>query len=797
MRVIILLGLIICVLGFQGIAQKTNQGFLLGNILDENKKAIEQATVRLISKTDSNRVYGAVTDKNGFFSFSAIEFDLYQLNISHISFKNLVIDSIHFRKERFDFNLQDLILKINNNQSLNEVVVYFEKPLIQSKEGNITFNAAESALAAGSTASELLQTVPLITKDPNGKILVRGKEPKILIDDKPVELNLQQLQDLLESLPGSSIEKIEVMTNPAPQYASEQGGVINIVTKKGKIGMGGRVSVSMGTRGEQSASGNFNYRKNKFAFNLNSGIGFNRFEGFGNSSRRYLFNDSSTYFNTKSNNHNESERPNFRINMDYDLAKNQSLNFVMNFNQNNFDNYNFITYTHLNTNYGTFGLSERTINGIGNNANNNLNLTYTLRGKKKGGQLKIVAGSNNSNHVNNRLFNQQFKLPNILDSSQRQITDNKSSGYNFRINYDKALSNKKTSISVGNFYNFIKNDIVVDATYKQQPGNVFIPHPFLSNHFQFQQLQINLRASVKQIIDEHFSFLLGVNTEATNLRFDLLKEVKIVKNKYLNFLPFANFNKNWDDKLNMTFSYRRTIRRPGINELNPSIDYSDSYNIRFGNYQLKPTLADNFDFVLGKTKASSFFNIGVGYNQVKNIFSTIRSLRSDGSTQITWENISSRKEYEISSWNGFTITQGLKVNLSASYTYNAYSEFDKLKKKFKNGASFSSNLNANYLMNDNWNVTGNFTINRFANPQGSVNWNLSMNMGIQKKFFKKKLVATINFIDPFRNQQTKSFTYGQNFELNSYQSSQTKNYRLTLAYNFIKSPQKKIIQKLK
>ena len=101
------------------------------------------------------------------------------------------------------------------------MVIYAEKPLIQSKDGNITFNAGESALAAGSNASDLLTQVPLVAKDADGKISVRGKEPKILIDDKPVELNLQQLQDLLESLPGSSIEKIEVMTNPPPQYANE------------------------------------------------------------------------------------------------------------------------------------------------------------------------------------------------------------------------------------------------------------------------------------------------------------------------------------------------------------------------------------------------------------------------------------------------------------------------------------------------------------------------------------------------------------------------------------------------
>ena len=148
----------------------------------------------------------------------------------------MTLDSIFFRTERFDFNLNDLILKLKKSENLDEIIVYAEKPLIESKEGNITFNAGESALAAGSNASDLLESVPLVSKDASGKITVRGKEPKVLIDDKPVELNLQQLQDLLESMPGSSIEKIEVMTNPPPQYANEQGGVINIVTKKGKVG---------------------------------------------------------------------------------------------------------------------------------------------------------------------------------------------------------------------------------------------------------------------------------------------------------------------------------------------------------------------------------------------------------------------------------------------------------------------------------------------------------------------------------------------------------------------------------
>jgi hypothetical protein len=97
------------------------------------------------------------------------------------------------------------------------VIIYAEKPLIESRDGKITFNVGESALSAGSNTSELLKNMPLVSNDANGNILLKGKEPKILIDDKPTELNAQQLADLLESLPGSSIEKIEVMTTPPPQ----------------------------------------------------------------------------------------------------------------------------------------------------------------------------------------------------------------------------------------------------------------------------------------------------------------------------------------------------------------------------------------------------------------------------------------------------------------------------------------------------------------------------------------------------------------------------------------------------
>lgn len=762
--------------------------------MNESKKAMEGVTVVLTSLNDTTKRHTTVSDKNGGFIFEKIAFGYYRLRLSNVNMQNLTLDSIYLRQERFDFNLNDVVMKPNANQQLDEVIVYAEKPLIQSKDGNITFNVGESALAAGSNASDLLNSVPLVSKDPNGKITVRGKEPKILIDDKPVELNLQQLQDLLESLPGSSIEKIEVMTNPPPQYANEQGGVINITTKKGKVGKSGRLNISGGTRGEGAINGNFSYRKQGFAVSINAGVGYNRLLGNGYSSRNNIYADSSNFFNTKNNYLNKNWRPNFRLNMDYDINKMESVNFVLQYNQNNYDNEGITEYTNINRFGNIYRLSERRILNNGDNYSPNVNFSYIKKGKIAGESLKIIAGSNLSVNKSDRNFYQQFfnsnHTPNGIDSTQNQQTNNYNSGYNVRVDYNRPLGNKKTFLSFGTFYNRSNSHIDVNASYLKKPEMAFIKSDLLSNEFRFHQTITNLRASVKQILKEHFSITGGISAEQTSIWFELFKENRDVKNHYLTWLPFANINRTWKDNLNLTLAYRRSIRRPGINELNPTIDFGDPYNVRFGNESLEASTSHNFDFVLGRTKTLYYINFGLGYNIVQNIFSQIRTLIPGEKTQITWANISGRKEYEVSTWGGLTINKKLKTNLSASYTFNEYSEFDKTVNRFRNGGSFTSNINSTYTPKDVMNYTGSFAFNRFANPQGYARWSWSMNLGIQRKFFQKKLTITANIIDPFI-QENRNYTYGTNFNLQSFSTAQTRNFRLSMGYNFTKTLKKK------
>ncbi|MGB8190929.1 MAG: TonB-dependent receptor, partial [Chitinophagaceae bacterium] len=371
-------------------AQETHPGIITGNILDEKSKAVKDATVELQAFTDSLKKKSSVSDKDGGFTFSGLAFGYYRLRISSVGFKPLTIDSINVRAERFDFSLNDLILKQGGGEQLDEVVVYAEKPLIQSKDGNITFNAAESPLSAGSNATELLKNVPLVTTDADGKVLLKGKEPKILIDDKPVELSQRQLQDMLESMSGSMIDRIEVMTNPPPQYASEQGGVINIVTRKGRVGKTGRIQLSGGTRGETNLTGSFSYRKQGLAINFNAGFGYNTYQGNGYSYRQNIYTDSINQFNTTSASNNKSFRPNARLSVDYDFDKWNAVNVVLQYNQNGSRNRSSNEYTNINRFDEIYRLSQRQIRSEGKNLNPSVSFTYTHKGKKPGEVLRFI-----------------------------------------------------------------------------------------------------------------------------------------------------------------------------------------------------------------------------------------------------------------------------------------------------------------------------------------------------------------------------------------------------------------------
>lgn len=781
---------------------KSDVGIFVGNIIDaESGNAVAGATIKVSKIGDTSFSRPQVTQKDGSFEFEKLPFGLYRLIVSSIGFATATLDSIHVREERFDFNLGDIKLNKTSAQ-LDEVVVYAEKQLIENKEGKITYNVGESALSSGSSTSELLKSMPMIANDPNGKILLKGKEPRILIDDKPTELNAQQLSDLLESLPGSSIEKIELMTNPPPQYASEAGGVINIVTKKGKIGLVGRVTVSGGSRGEGNIASNMSYRHKKFSLNTTVGIAANQLKGNSYSRRQNFYTDSTNYFNTDGQFRNKNLRPNLRLQGDYDFDKQHNLNAVIQSNLNYFNNFSFTQYANLNQLNEIYRLSTRDNNFRGNGYNHGLTLTYTYRGKNIAERLQVIAGGNVGKNDNGRDFFQQFLNPDSrptgIDSTQNQSTDDYSTSYNVRINYDKPLKWKGTSFSSGASIASTNHHNVLNTSFFKKLEQEFVIDDMLSNDFRFHQNISTVRAGLNFNIQKTLRLIAGAQAEHTATAFEFIKgNASDVDNGYWKVLPHFTLRKEFNKTFNLALMYRATIRRPGIGELNPSVNYSDPYNIRFGNPYLLPSLSDNYDLNIGLVKGKYYINGSVGYNKVKDIFNTIRTLIERGRTQVTYQNIANRNEYEASIWGGYTFSKRFRINTSAGYSYNQYGEAEQKLYKYRNGATFYSSLNYNYTPNTLTTLEGNARYSSFADPQGRARSNLSMNLGIQRKLFNKRVIASFNIVDPFRVQKFTTYTYGPNFTLENFNSSNTRNFRISVAYQLNKVQKSKVSDKQK
>ncbi len=781
MRSLILFLWIACPLFVHAQANK-NLGLLTGNVLHaETGKALQGASIEVFVCGDSMAIRHALADKNGAFEIDKLPFHFYRLQISAVGMTNLIIDSIHLRPERYDFNLGDLKLKPKQNE-LAEVMVYAEKPLIENKDGKIIYNVGESALSAGASTNDLLKQMPLVSNDANGKILLKGKEPKILIDDKPVELNSQQLADLLESLPGGSIDKIELMLNPPPQFATEQVGVINIVTKKGKIGLNGRLSLSAGSRGEASLQTNLNYRTGKWVLNGNVGISGSQLNGSNYSRRSNFYIDSTNYFNTDGRFDNQSFRPNLRLQADFEASKFSSFSGTLQTNYNQSNNESYTAYGNLNRNQTLWRLSDRNNQSRGYNFNLQAQFGYKLKTKKTGEQLSLLATYSLGDNESNRNFLQQFLLPNnmqvLSDSTMRQNFNTQSNNYSLRADYSLPLKWQRAVLSLGATFNSNQFHNVLGSANLRKTDNLFVPNLLLSNDFLFYQQIATMRAGISFQLDSSWKLIIGAQAEHTNTDFNFGNS----NNNYWNVLPNATLRKDFSKTINASIVYRATIRRPGIIELNPSVDYNDPFNLRFGNPVLSPSLADNWDLNMSYIQTKWYVNFGLGFNALKDIFSSIRSLQADGKTYITYQNISNRKEYEATVWGGITLNKKFRLNASAGYTFNEYSSIEQQLYKYRNGGTFYTTFNYNLTITDETSVDGNARYSNFADPQGNSRSNVSTNIGVQQKFFNKRFIVSFNIIDPFTPQQLSTFTYGTNFNLENYNSTNTKNFRITLTY---------------
>ena len=203
-----------------------------GNVKDEQGKPLPGASIALKKAKDSSLVKLAVTSPSGHYEFAGIQPGKYFINSSFVGYA--AKNSSQFEVSGAgEINVSDLTLnKVSGN--LKEVVVTSRKPVVEVKADKTILNVEGSVNAVGQDALELLRKSPGVMVDKDDNISLSGKNGvQVYIDGRPTPLSGAELSAYLKTMQSSSIEAIEIITNPSAKYdAAGNAGIINIRLKK-------------------------------------------------------------------------------------------------------------------------------------------------------------------------------------------------------------------------------------------------------------------------------------------------------------------------------------------------------------------------------------------------------------------------------------------------------------------------------------------------------------------------------------------------------------------------------------
>jgi hypothetical protein len=229
-------------------AQTGHTKIITGNIVDEKKLPVPYATAILKTQRDSSVYKTVLCNDKGSFTYNLLKAGGYFLEVSVVGYNKLVKENILLAENDTLINLGVLILQ-TSGKMLSGVIVKAAAPLIERKIDRTVVNISNSITSEGSTVLEVMKKLPGVQVTAEGQISLNGKSGvNVYIDGKSTYLSVDDLANLLNGMSASSIQKIEIMTNPPAKYdAAGTGGIINIIKKKSqKEGLNGSINAGLG-----------------------------------------------------------------------------------------------------------------------------------------------------------------------------------------------------------------------------------------------------------------------------------------------------------------------------------------------------------------------------------------------------------------------------------------------------------------------------------------------------------------------------------------------------------------------
>ena len=771
-----------------GLAQTKPSAKVSGLLVDASGKPMEYATVSLLKAQDSTIVKGTLSTDAGVYVFDHINSGTYLIKATAVGYTKAISSPITVSADAASIKAPDLKLQ-DNSKSLNTVTITSTKPLIERKIDRTVMNVENSILAAGNSAMEILERAPGVTVDKDDNISMNGKQGvTVMINDKLTYLSSAQLATLLRSTDGTTIESIELITNPSAKYdAAGNSGIINIKLKKNKnAGTNGTATIGagMGYYLKDNASVSINHKEGNlnvfanFSHNDNQrgrSLGIDRSVEGGNGQNTYF---SQNTFMPQIN-HNNS----YRFGADYDLSPKNTIGFLVNgyFNtENDFNN----TPTHIGSTPAasdslqiTNSVFRQSYKDFAANINDKYQIT------KDGQVITFDLDYSKFNNANNAQYQTDFFLPNGSVQHPSTFLRNQSPSTidirTAKADYTYPIT-KSVKFESGVKYSDVKTDNDLEAQILKN-GN-YINDTTRSNRFVYDEkisaAYVNLSKEYKNT-----SVQFGLRGEYTNSTGDLITTNNKVTRSYFDLFPSFFINHTFSDKHQLSFSYSRRIDRPGYDDLNPFLYYLDPYTFGKGNPFLKPQYTNNFEFDYTYNKTIS---VNIGYSQTNDAITQI--LLTDTAKKATYQtnlNLQTQNSYYISINSPYTINKWFTGNINVNGYYNQFIGNSILGANLNRGqAAFNTKITQSFLFSG-------FRAELLENYQSEQTYGLfdvkaqySIDMGISRSFAEKKMNIKFSVSDIFNTRTNDVDLHYQADQLQIKQKNESRIARLTLTYNF-------------
>ncbi len=577
------------------LVQTTLSAQLSGRVVDATGTPLEFVNVVLYHAVDSSMVMGSSTDREGRFFLSPVPSGEFYLMASSIGSADVYRPGIRCIPDE-DQEMEDLIMDQEPLELEGVEVVSRRLPIEASPEG-LVLNVQSSLLTKGSTILQLLERSPGVIIDRrDGELKLNGQAGTVvMINGKVQRIPVADLIQMLSSMDGSNVEKIELITSPSAKYDAEGGALINIQLGKSELeGTNGSLSLNAGRAwgNKIGASLNLNHADKKYNifgnYSINHDVSFSDWRAIGSSISPPLggFNE----FDFSSENGVNSTNHNVLLGMDFDLSSTLKTGVSISHNSSKaLLRTNNISQTKLPDDFNFATHIDRT----GSNKWRNSSLSTFL--KKRFSEKSILSADldfvefnlETPSKVSNRFVDEKG-APVVIDNIYYSARNRGTSTTNikvavFKLDYEtrtlsgiELLAGLKTSFSqTGNnaaISRLVEDDWVVDdRTQSQQSIRELIGAGYIDVGYQ---------------LENGVDVGLGLRYEAWERDFNIEGLDRVQSRLF----PSVFLRKEMDDANSLQLAYSHRIARPSYNDLASFLSYNGPTSVFTGNSSLQPTL---------------------------------------------------------------------------------------------------------------------------------------------------------------------------------------------------------------